>query len=225
MAARASIFGVGLLDDLHSYFPDILYRPERFGNSVQALLGYIQQQARSQFNPFDRGQQIFNQFLAMQTPPPVNNQDIINAINNNNNNNRIVTPVEPVQAEAIRTPLRPRTNRNLIPQRQQIPVFQSTFDGGGLSNLVAALFGGEHLLEPVYITPSFTDISNNTIVSTLMAASPENCAICQDGMAQNETVRTIRTCRHMFHTNCIDEWFRTSACCPNCRVDIRTPPS
>ena len=74
MLGRPSIFGVGLLDDLHTYFPDILYRPEQF-NSVQSLLRYIQQQARTQFNPFDRGQQMYTYAI------------------NNLNANQLVTPI------------------------------------------------------------------------------------------------------------------------------------
>ena len=74
MLGRPSIFGVGLLDDLHTYFPDILYRPEQF-NSVQSLLLYIQQQARTQFNPFDRGQQMYTYAI------------------NNLNANQLVTPI------------------------------------------------------------------------------------------------------------------------------------
>ena len=49
-----SIFGVSLLDDLHNYFPDILYRHQRF-NSVQDLLQYIQEQTRTRFNLLEVG--------------------------------------------------------------------------------------------------------------------------------------------------------------------------
>jgi hypothetical protein len=52
-----SVYGVQLLDDLHAYFPDVLYEPERF-ESVQDLLGYIQEQAQEHFNLYNRGRRL-----------------------------------------------------------------------------------------------------------------------------------------------------------------------
>ena len=54
MANRSSIFNVGILDDLHTYFPDLLYNSGRF-RTVQDVLSYIQDQAKSRFNLFDYG--------------------------------------------------------------------------------------------------------------------------------------------------------------------------
>lgn len=100
-------------------------------------------------------------------------------------------------------------------------MFDTTFDTAGLSHIVAALFN-DNLMEPVVVAPSYTDISSNTVVTRLEANSSENCVICQDHMLQDEEVRTIRQCSHLFHKECIDEWFRSNVRCPNCRVDIRT---
>jgi hypothetical protein len=54
MANKSSIFNVGILDDLHTYFPELLYNSGRFRN-VQDVLSYIQEQAKSRFNLFDYG--------------------------------------------------------------------------------------------------------------------------------------------------------------------------
>ena len=54
MSNNTSIFNIGLLDDLHNYFPDILYNSGRF-HTVQDVLTYIQQQAKFRFNLFDYG--------------------------------------------------------------------------------------------------------------------------------------------------------------------------
>jgi hypothetical protein len=48
------IYGVQLLDDLHVYFPDILYNSGRF-TTVQDLLQYVQSQSRTHLNLYDRG--------------------------------------------------------------------------------------------------------------------------------------------------------------------------
>jgi hypothetical protein len=45
-----------LLNDLHHYFPDLLYQPDRF-QTVQDVLGYIVQIA--QMNPYEQGRQIY----------------------------------------------------------------------------------------------------------------------------------------------------------------------
>ena len=54
MSNQTSIFNVGLLDDLHTYFPDLLYNSGRF-HTVQDVLLYVQEQAKSRFNIFDYG--------------------------------------------------------------------------------------------------------------------------------------------------------------------------
>ena len=52
---RASTYyGVQLLDDLHAYFPDILYNPGRF-QSTADLINYIRSVARRMERPYDRG--------------------------------------------------------------------------------------------------------------------------------------------------------------------------
>jgi len=40
MSSYQQVYGIQLFDDLHNYLPDILYRPERFGN-VRDLLDYM----------------------------------------------------------------------------------------------------------------------------------------------------------------------------------------
>jgi hypothetical protein len=52
--AYVRVYEVPLLDDIHNFFPDILYNSSRFV-SVPILLGYVQDQVRSRFNLFDYG--------------------------------------------------------------------------------------------------------------------------------------------------------------------------
>jgi len=49
-----NVYGVRLLDDLHNYFPRILYSPQQF-TTVSDLLAYIQQTTRRRFNLFENG--------------------------------------------------------------------------------------------------------------------------------------------------------------------------
>jgi hypothetical protein len=48
------MYGVTLLDDLHNYFPEILYNPQRF-ETVPQLLFYFQRQLSTRFNLFQQG--------------------------------------------------------------------------------------------------------------------------------------------------------------------------
>ena len=282
-----------MLDDLHNYFPELLYRPERF-RTVPDLLGYVQQQTRSHFNLLDRGYQMFNNHIYStmyanntntivepseerrntpagwshppterrpptdeRRPPPVERQPSLPTVERRTPTVERQPSLPTVERQppltiplmerhndlsgqtVPSTPLRHRSNRMsiLIPPARSIPLydhtpplFQTTFDSrglttldtGGLATLVSALFGAENLMEPVYVTPSSEDISANTTTTHLSITSSENCAICQEAMRADEHVRTINQCWHTFHTSCIDEWFRTSVRCPNCRLDIRT---
>lgn len=54
-----TIYSVGLIDDLHNYFPDILYHPSRFV-TVPDLLLYIQQCIQRRFNLLEHGRRVAN---------------------------------------------------------------------------------------------------------------------------------------------------------------------
>ena len=47
-----------LLDDIHNYFPELLYAPERF-RTVSEVLVYVQEQTRNRFDLFSRGRREF----------------------------------------------------------------------------------------------------------------------------------------------------------------------
>jgi hypothetical protein len=67
-STRQSLYGVGLLDDLHMYFPDLLYNPDRF-TTTGSVLGYIRDQTESQFNLFARGQREAQQRQQREAQP------------------------------------------------------------------------------------------------------------------------------------------------------------
>ena len=48
------LYRVGLLDDLHNYFPALLYEPEAFQN-VPQVLAYVRRQVQRTFNPLAYG--------------------------------------------------------------------------------------------------------------------------------------------------------------------------
>ncbi|KAI3678384.1 hypothetical protein L6452_37674 [Arctium lappa] len=46
------------------------------------------------------------------------------------------------------------------------------------------------------------------------------CAICLGEYEEDEWVKTIPNCCHVFHVSCIDTWFQTHSSCPLCRSDV-----
>jgi hypothetical protein len=71
--------------------------------------------------------------------------------------------------------------------------------------------------DPVIVRPTAEQISAATTQAGIL--NDDNCAICQEIMDGPAT--RITHCGHMFHPNCISEWFTRSVFCPNCRHDIR----
>lgn len=55
-----ALYNVGMLDDIHNYFPDLLYNSDRF-SSVQDVLRYIQQSTRNRFDLYSFGLRDFNE--------------------------------------------------------------------------------------------------------------------------------------------------------------------
>lgn len=47
-----------------------------------------------------------------------------------------------------------------------------------------------------------------------------DCAVCLLEFEENDYVRTLPTCSHAFHVDCIDIWLRSHANCPLCRAGI-----
>lgn len=45
---------------------------------------------------------------------------------------------------------------------------------------------------------------------------PRNCAICLEDIG---TGSRLKNCKHVYHTECIREWFKKKQNCPVCRCE------
>ncbi|RZS10507.1 hypothetical protein BHM03_00041744 [Ensete ventricosum] len=54
-------------------------------------------------------------------------------------------------------------------------------------------------------------------------SSFRECAVCLSEFQEEERVRLLPSCFHVFHIDCIDTWLQTSASCPLCRSSITAP--
>jgi hypothetical protein len=233
-------YSIQLLDDLHNYFPELLYNPRRF-LSVQDVLYYIRSVAN--VSPYTLGQQQYN---TQQTTPSSNiNQTYIPASYPIPPASYPIPPASyPIPSSNLRTQIPttavPNTIPNTIPRTfvtfideftvPQANQPETTTNNRLINTLIGGLFGdiiignnnlNNFLNERVIIRPTSEEINNasSTFVST--RHQDDICAICQDNIETNQNVRSLTQCGHYFHQDCIDVWFRGNVHCPTCRHDIR----
>ena len=213
------VYEVGLLDDLHNYFPGLLYEPDRF-RSVTDVLTYIRQNTARRFNLFDYGsrqhlQRQQNTRIPQNTytrQPPVVNRWTPS----------IPVTTRPAEMEfdlssdadlSILFPLLRSLDRlaGLAPA----PLTQPTQRAHGANR-----FSG--IFQDIIVHASQELIDSGSNLRTLLMDLDESCSICQDRMRQGENIRRLNACQHEFHGACVDNWFlQRSVFCPVCRHDIR----
>jgi hypothetical protein len=200
------VYNVGLLDDLHNYFPAFLYDSGRFQTPVQ-VFHYMRTEMNTRFNlpaqgarlagfapqTFRREQQAP---MPVQTPPTARRSESaalaavvagLLDLSGNFLNDGSYFYMQPVAQVA-----------------QAAQAAQAAF------------------LDPVIVRPSADVLARNT---TLLQGSEleeeSSCAICQDSISADDACRKLTACSHVYHQTCIDQWFRTNINCPTCRHDIR----
>ena len=199
------LYRVGLLDDLHNYFPALLYEPERF-SSIQSVLAYVRLQTQSHFNLFNRGL-----YSYQQTHPPI----------------PPVRPYRPIVPVRTGRPLRANTPVEVVTETIDITPLLSPNSTVNLTGMWDELLQSlrqtvnQHM-EPVIGAPTQEQI---TTATTLRGATTNDeqtiCSICQDNYTEGQGLRKINHCHHTFHKLCIDQWFERNVHCPVCRYDIR----
>ena len=243
-----SVYGVGLLDDLHNFFPAILYTPDVF-NTTQDILQYVSTQAREHFNIYSRNLRSFLQ----QDMRPV---EVQTATNQTAYVPRLIGGV-PIQTyrRQVQSQLQRSPNITTQPQSRTTPISTqpeitttrirytttpvtiplNTADESSTLTSLNALFSllqpnleiNLENLSPVRVSPTREQIRNAT---TLRSATPNDvnmCSICQEHyetVDTPDTICTISHCQHSFHNTCLMRWFDENTRCPVCRWDIRDIP-
>lgn len=216
-------YGVQLLNDLHNYFPDILYG-NRFHNDPLVL--YIRQQVANRFNLYTNAQNEYfnNQRNTLQNqqtnrvssiPQTTLNQTIYNPVSN-------TTPTATANANTNEHNMDDDSYFNILLTNNTVNPTSS------LANVLQSLFAGLNSplinyddLQPIVVRPTQQQIDNGSSIIEV-TNTQDSCAICQEQMNPNDRIRRLNQCRHMFHNQCIIQSFQTSPRCPVCRHDIRT---
>lgn len=206
------VYNVNLLDDLHNYFPAILYDGDRF-QSTRDLLRYVREQTHNRFNLFSYGARLHNQSQEQEQPttPPIPQTPIAS--------------VQPIQVRSNESAMESMATTNLLlgllgASMDTTPTLGSRLLQRVMLNPNADVFvPTRSFLQPVVVRPTENQIENNSEIVTDI--SGQSCAVCQDLIRPEETCRRLRACRHIYHRTCIDQWFLRSVFCPTCRHDIR----
>jgi hypothetical protein len=115
-------YGIHLIDDLHNYFPAILYDSERF-TTTRELMTYIQTQMAAQFNTFTLGRnQYYRQPQHTVDITPIFTTDISNLLNLRNQTPQDAAMVNLLQ-NLLNIPQEPNQFLNPVvvrPTREQI---------------------------------------------------------------------------------------------------------
>jgi hypothetical protein len=209
-----SVYGVGLLDDIHNYFPALLYDTGRFQN-VANVFSYVRNQLDTRFNLFRHGASLYAG--SQQTPFTQSRQ---------------TTNVPPPTVPFSYVSPRATRNANDIAAANLLLGFLRMSTEDDLSNYIQiparttgfTATAGNAWTDPIIVRPTAQAIAAGT-EPVLGSSLAENtgCAICQDTIIATDPARRLVACGHVYHRGCIDEWFRRSVYCPSCRHDIRLP--
>lgn len=196
------IYGVGILDDIHNYFPALLYEHGRFQNLTQ-VFHYVRNQMDTRFNLYSYGASRVASSAQAEAEPFAPRITI-----------PILTQVQQHTQTNTQTQQQARTQSHTI----LVDLLSSFLEPDrGLPQAAWTSFR-----QPVVVRPSIEMIQQATqIVSGTSIPSDTNCAICQDRILSTDTARKINSCNHLYHQHCIDRWFLRSVYCPTCRQDIR----
>jgi hypothetical protein len=214
-------YPVLLLNDLHHWFPELLYNSQRF-QTVQDVLGYIIQVANE--NTYQANRQRYHSYYHPQVPLA---QHAMHA--------QHAQPSATSSSSYSATPHRTGGILDILfanhPAEEEVHVSSVSVQPTShiLSSLLGHVFHGRRdtsamenfLNQTVIVRPSAQQIDAHTTATVASEEQEDNCAICQDSMEEGQEIRSINHCRHTFHMHCIDTWFETNVRCPTCRHDIR----
>ena len=230
-------YSIGLLNDLHEHFPDLIYRPERFRN-VPDVLTYIVGVANT--NPYQQARTRYQRENQDEKEnKEADHADDLYRVLYGTIPYRVVRPVgmgtsNPVGMGATSS-YRPvgmgatSSYRNPhISNRMQPDFVQSNSAVSLLSTFISGVMGEPiinnlqpFLDQPVVIHPTERQLEQTTTLTTALRVQNDACAICQDMIEEGQTMRILNYCTHSFHQECIDTWLGRHVTCPTCRHDIR----
>jgi hypothetical protein len=178
-----NVYPIQLLNDLHNWYPDILYNPARF-NTVQDLLDYVRSGA--DVNPYTRGLALYNSWRHAGTTraptavsaasthifPSSVSSNVVNPYNSPSiptvtipatSGSVTVTPIQPQPITATATTAAGGAGvRYTPPQTSVVSIFEYLMDNGD------ELIPTTNIRASIPLT--FSDTANNRIGTSILSA-------------------------------------------------------
>jgi hypothetical protein len=194
-----------LLNEIHRFFPALIYDYRQFRH-VYDVFEYVDYQMDYHFNTYSRNRREY-----LRQPQHVYRRP--------NTTPRQSRPINP-------HPIPPRRSQTVwggapVVQQSTYPLATNDFITTLLASYMMNPITIPGFADPVVVRPTEAQIDAATVLNTVTIQLETPCAVCQDTMNVQQMTRTINTCRHTFHTTCIDTWFQRNVHCPICRHDIR----
>lgn len=98
----------------------------------------------------------------------------------------------------------------------------------GRLDLAVAIAGGMERRQQRGLDPEIVDTFPTFVYSEVKALkigrATLECAVCLNEFRDDETLRLIPKCCHVFHPDCIDAWLVNHSTCPVCRANLAPKP-
>lgn len=208
-----NMYGFQLLDELHNFFPELLYDSDQFPHEII---------------------QWFRYRVSVLFPAYVREQNLYRLYSRNERHNnyaewrRNTVPVNLQTPDRSTNTALPASPRRVVRTRNNDPLTERLFVSP-VQDLMTILASTQLLNNPL-IVPLYQDVpvvptnaqidAGSRVVHASTLAPDTLCTICQERVGEMGEWRTLH-CGHHFHNNCIQRVFQDSVFCPVCRADIR----
>lgn len=173
------------------------------------------------FNREDRNiNSLLNSILQRRNNISSNYSDFTNSRNYQNSTNLNSNISRDTNINQTRNPIPASNSTNIYNEPRNRNVFSNLF-----SNIIPELVevsiidsNGRPIRNNT--NTSLENLRNNTSIEVVIEDTDTLCTICRTNISEGEVVRKINSCGHMFHINCIDQWFEEHTTCPTCRNSV-----
>ncbi|KAI7737179.1 hypothetical protein M8C21_009018 [Ambrosia artemisiifolia] len=95
---------------------------------------------------------------------------------------------------------------------------------GGLSMRRAARLAAASRGLDADVLETFPTFAYSTVKGLKIGKGALECAVCLNEFEDEETIRLIPKCDHVFHAECVDAWLEHHVTCPVCRCNLVPKP-
>ena len=209
-------------------------------NQQQTLINDLRETPRYRTNLFNPMAPTFTTPSPLYTPPNSTSRTMYSSRSFPTNTTSTSDTPPPPPPRPTPTSTSTSNSNNLRQSRESLnSIFSSLFRNElpsryGIGNMEISVMGiNPREEEEENIVISHHNIFNNTKIKLYSSEDKEDeeegdvedipkCSICLENIENNQIIREITKCKHIFHVECADKWFENNIKCPNCRQDIRS---